>query len=245
MAEYSFVLLFLVVVLAFSIQTTTGFGSTVISLGLGIYLFPLKELVPVLVMVGILQCLFLVVRGFRQINYRELFGRILLFCGLGLPVGIWFFRRFETEQLKLLLGAFIVVAAAAQLFAMRDKDAELKPLPIWLGWPALVLGGFIHGIFASGGPLVVLYAGRQLTDKSVFRATLSAVWLLLDLVLLVSFIWQDRITGANLKMAGILVPGLLLGILAGELIHHRVNERIFRLAVYIVLLLTGVFILIR
>jgi hypothetical protein len=38
----------------------------------------------------------------------------------------------------------------------------------------LPLGGFIHGAFGTGGPLVVIYAARAQTDKTVSRVTLRS-----------------------------------------------------------------------
>lgn len=49
------VLLALALVLAHSVETTLGFGATIIALALGLFLFPLQMLLPVLVTIGILQ----------------------------------------------------------------------------------------------------------------------------------------------------------------------------------------------
>ncbi|MCU0577071.1 MAG: hypothetical protein MUD15_09645 [Desulfobacterota bacterium] len=38
----------------------------------------------------------------------------------------------------------------------------------------LPLGGFFHGAFGTGGPLVVIYAARAQTDKTVSRVTLRS-----------------------------------------------------------------------
>jgi len=240
-----FLILFLIIIFAQALETTTGFGSTVISLGLGVYLYPIKELIIVLVILGWLQCLYIVVRGFRHISWRILLTRILVFSGIGLPLGIWFFEHFGGSQLKFFFGAFIVIIAISQLYLFYRQKGELKPLPFIIGAIVLVMGGFIHGIFASGGPMIVYYSSREIKDKSSFRSTLSALWLVLNTVLLANYFIRGQIQAQTLEFTAILLPALLIGILIGEFLHYKVNERLFRFVVYIVLLFTGIVILIR
>ena len=44
----------------------------------------------------------------------------------------------------------------------------------------LVLAGIIHGLFVSGGPLLTGYMTKRIQDKTVFRATISTVWIFLN-----------------------------------------------------------------
>jgi len=237
--------LFIIIIFAQAVETTTGFGSTVIALGLGIYFYPLKELVVVLVILGWLQSLYIVARAFRHILWKILLTRILLFSGMGLPLGIWFFEHFGGSQLKILLGIFIVVISISQLYLYYRQKGQIKPLPFILGALVLVLGGFIHGIFASGGPLIVYYSSREIKDKAGFRATLSALWFILNSFLLSNYIIRGQIQTPTLEFTGLLLPALVLGIIIGEFLHKKVNEQLFRLIVYIVLLFTGIVILLR
>jgi len=240
-----FWILCFIILFAQALETTTGFGSTVISLGLGVYLYPIKELIVVLVILGWLQCLYIVVRGFKCIAWRVLLTRILLFAGIGMPIGIWFFEHFGASQLKFFFGLFIVVIAVSQLYLLYRKNGELKPLPLVAGAIVLLLGGFIHGIFASGGPLIVYYASRELKDKSCFRATLSALWLVLNSFLIGNYYIRGQIQAHTLEFTASLLPALIIGILIGEFLHYKVNERLFRFVVYIVLFFTGIVILAR
>lgn len=239
------VFLFIIIILAQAVETTTGFGSTVIALGLGIYFYPLKELVVVLVILGWLQSLYIVVRNFRHILWKILLTRILLFSGLGLPLGMWFFQHFGGSQLKILLGIFIVIISLNQLYLYYRRKEQIKPLPFLLGAVVLVMGGFIHGIFASGGPLIVYYSSREIQDKAGFRATLSALWFILNSCLLGNYLLRSQIKIPTLQFTLWLLPALVVGIVIGEFLHHKVNEQAFRLIVYIVLLLTGIVILFR
>ena len=110
-------------------------------------------------------------------------------------------------------------------------------------WMRLVLtvGGIIHGAFGTGGPFVVIYAGKALPDKSLFRVTLCMLWTILNTILIVKWtatggVWTPQV----IKATSMALPFLAAGLLVGDWLHHRVNERRFRLTVYGVLFLSGV-----
>lgn len=47
-----------------------------------------------------------------------------------------------------------------------------------------LLPGIIHGIFVSGGPLLIGYLTRKVRDKVSFRATISTIWIFLNSLIL-------------------------------------------------------------
>jgi len=236
-------LLSLVLIIAHSVESTTGFGCTVIALALGAHLYPIEELIVVLVMIGGLQSAWLVVRGFRTINWRLLFTRILPACVVGLPAGAYLFHDLGGEQLKIVLGIFIIIISSAEIYRLYRRKESPRPLPTGPGVALLVLGGFIHGIFASGGPLVVYYSSRQIADKAAFRSTLSMLWLLLNSALLTTYIMYGSFEHSSAMLTVKLLPALLVGIIVGEILHTRVNESTFRKVVQFVLLFTGIFLI--
>ena len=237
-------LLTLIIILAHFIETVTGFGATVIALALGVHLVSLNDLVVTLVLLGLLQSLYLVVRGHGLIELRLLLKNVLPLCGLGLAVGAYVSNRLETPVLQRILGVFVVAVAVLELGRLLRKQANTRRLNP-LAARALLLGaGFFHGIFASGGPLIVYYASREIEEKRVFRATLSLLWLVLNSVLLGTFIFAGRLGSSQVVLAGQLAVGLVLGIVLGELWHHRISPRAFRLVVQGVLVVIGLVLLV-
>jgi uncharacterized protein len=83
-------LLILVLVFAHAVETVLGFGATIITLALGIYIFSLDTMLPVLVILGLLQSLWLVVRWFRYIRWRVLLLHILPAVVVGMAIGIYY-----------------------------------------------------------------------------------------------------------------------------------------------------------
>ena len=238
-------ILMLVVVFAKTVETVTGFGGSVFVIALGSMLFPIKEIIVAVVLIALLQSLWMVGRNYRNIRWRILLTRILPLTGIGLPIGRWIFSHYEASQLKIVLGVFVVFISVMELINLYRNRGQVRPLPWPLAIAFLFAGGVVHGMFGTGGPLIVYYACRQLPDKDGFRATIPTLWVILNGALMASYGFSGAITTENLGLAGMLVPAVALGILAGEIIHTRVNEFVFKIVVQVVLLLTGIIFLLH
>jgi len=200
-------------------------------------------LVVALVLIGIGQSAWLVARGFSHVAWRTLLVRVLPACAAGMAAGRWLFDRLGTGRLKLVLGLFVAVVAAVELVRLFRKPAPPAKLPAPAGIALLLGGGVFHGLFASGGPLVVYFMSREVGDKRAFRATLSVLWLVLNTVLLATWIPGGRIGPEPLRLAAVMLPSLIVGVAIGEIVHSRVNEDVFRKTVQVVLLATGIVLL--
>lgn len=238
MSATAVLLLGLVVLLTHGLETVTGFGCTVLALPFACLLLDVKEAVVVLSVLAWLLALYIVTTKFRKIRFRE-YGVIVGLVGLGLPIGMYFFHHAPTGLLKRMLGGFVVAVSVWELARSFRGRGMVDRIPERVLHGLLFVGGIVHGTFASGGPLVVLYATRKLRDKGEFRATLCLLWATLNTVLMVSFVATGKITAAAGWRVAALVPFLAAAIAAGELIHDRVNEAIFRRIVFGALLVSG------
>jgi hypothetical protein len=229
-----------VVLFAFLAETVLGFGATVLAVTFGAHLYPIGELLPALVPVNLAVSIYILARYHEAIDRRLLLRRILPFMGLGLPAGLLVFNLQDNQLLKIVFAAFVVVLSSAELVRHLRRAREARPLPPLGGAALLVAGGFIHGVYGSGGPMVVYVASREIADKGRFRSTLSALWLLLNLVLLGNYVFTGALDGGTLKMSAALLLPVTLAVAAGEWIHGRVAARAFRIAVTALLLFAGI-----
>jgi len=235
------IILFLIILTGHVVGITTGFGSNVIALALGAHLLPVGELVPVLVITGWCQSIWLIYRGRGNIRWGILLKRVFPACAAGIPAGLFLFYGLGGRELKLTLGIFIIAVSSLELWRIHKKGGTPKPLNAWVGTAVLVLGGLVHGAFASGGPLIVYYTSREITDKAGFRATLGMIWFALNSSLLISHSASGAINESTLVMFAAVLPALAGGIIVGEILHRRVRELTFRAVVQAVLLVSGVF----
>lgn len=233
----------LAILLAYTIEAITGFGSIVIALSLGAVLLPIPEMLPVLVPLNVFMSGYLTWKHHHHIDWRLLATLILPLMLAGTVTGYLLTPWLGASILKVLFGLLVVWFAGKELWRLYGgRVAEPHGL---MASRAITFGaGITHGLFASGGPLLVYaLAGIQL-DKSRTRATLLTVWFTLNLTLSAFYLFD----GSLMASAGRLVwylPLLVVGVLVGEFLHHRLNEDRFRQAVYAVLLVTGVLLILR
>ncbi len=236
-------LLVLILVLAHVVETTLGFGDTIISLAFGLFLFPLEVLLPALVALAILQSAWLVIRWHRQVNRRLLLITILPLAFAGMLGGILIRDYANETALIILLGIFIIVVSAVELIGLHIRKSAAGPLPRWLAVPVIVGGGIFHGLFATGGPLIVYYAGREIREQQAFLGTLAVLWLILNVVLYVTM-WVGGSAGVpSLQLAAMVLPGFIAGVAIGSLI--KVKELTFKTLTWSVLFIVGMIQLIR
>jgi uncharacterized membrane protein YfcA len=244
LADRDFWLLALIVGSAFSVEATTGFGATVIAVTLGVHLFPLETLLPVIVPVGLTLTATIAWRQRAHVDRALLLRGILPFMAAGAVFGLAIFERASNDSLRRVFGVFVVLVAASELLRLLRAVGPARPLPPLVARAAIFAAGVIHGLFSSGGPLLVYAIGRTPIEKRVFRATLSNVWLVLGSMLTATYAWNGHVTRDSLLASAALLPVLGVSFVVGDWAHHRLDEFRFRLLVNVLLLgagLTNVF----
>jgi uncharacterized membrane protein YfcA len=244
----------LIIAITHAVEAITGFGCTILALPFITYLVGIHEAKVLLAIIGWILSLYIVITKFKHIQFRQFFVIVFL-AGSAMPLGIYFFNHFPSETLKLVLGIFIIITAILQLKkAYFRAESTVKP-PTKIHYILLLLGGVIHGAFATGGPFIVFYATKKLPNKGEFRATLSLLWLTLNTILFITdatfqttfhniynIIFKDTSMTTNVLYLICMIPFLFVGIGTGEVIHNRVNADVFNKIVYWALFTTGIFI---
>lgn len=225
------------ILLAYTLEAVTGFGSIVIALSLGALLLPIDQLLPVLVPLNIGMTGYLVWRHRAQIDRSLLLGTILPGMLAGTLLGYWLLPYLDAALLKRGFGLLILWFAGRELWRLRHA-AALPLRPQWLTRAITFGAGISHGLFASGGPLLVYGLAGTPLNKARFRATLVTVWFTLNSLLTLAFLLDGRLQPA-LPQVLAYAPLLLVGLWLGERLHRRFDERHFRLAIYVLLLVTG------
>lgn len=244
------VLLAVVVLLAFVVEATAGFGATIVTVTLASHFVPIEEVLAAFLPVNVLLSAYLTLRHWRAVDTRLLLGRVVAWMGPGMGIGIGLFALRGQGWIRTVFAAFVVVLASLELRrALRRGASGDGGAPPALSAPvaaaSLVGAGVVHGLFACGGPMLVYVVGRELADKARFRATLSAVWLLLNLVLLVTYAVSGTLDAGTLRASATMLVSLVVGLVVGEQLHRRLPERAFRIAVFALLLFAGGALLVR
>lgn len=234
-----------VVLLAYTVQTVTGFGSTVVCVTIGASIFSIEEVVAFAVPISFLQTTYIVLRHHDGIRWKLLLTRVLPAMGIGLAIGYFAYRQFGPSGSwpQIAFGALVLALSLRELWLVFRASAP-RAMPLAASIATMLGAGFIHGIYGTGGPLLVYAMGREGLDKKQLRSTLSTVWLVLDGALTTAFAIDGRYDREKLLDLALLIPMLPLGILLGELVHKRVDERRFRIGLFALLAIASLVLII-
>ncbi|MGB5285556.1 MAG: sulfite exporter TauE/SafE family protein [Polyangiales bacterium] len=244
--ELAFLLFAVVVVAAYVVQTATGFGAMLVCVTFGAQLIGLEEVIRLMVPLSFFQTGYIVIRHRDGIDWDLLLKRVLPLMAVGMAMAFLLLTRIGGPWLGLAFGVMVLALSARDLRQLRLGDASVdKPISKPASVAALLGAGVIHGIYAAGGPMLVYAIGREGLSKKAFRSTLSMVWIVLNLVLITRFVLAgdyDREVALDVLL---LVPTVPLGILLGEWVHHKVDERSFKMAVLVLLVAAAISLIVR
>lgn len=214
---------------ATAVQTALGFGSMLVCVTFGSLMWTVPELTAMLVPLSMIQTSFVVARHHRDVDTRLLFLRILPWMGVGMALCFAVVGGTAQPWMKPVLGAMVLVLAVRELLgAWRGRDADPPVRSRVASTVGLVVAGFVHALFATGGPPLVWALGQEDLDKARFRTTLTAVWVGVNSALVVAFVGREQITIDTLTATGLLLVPVGIGIGIGEWLHDRVAEGPFR-----------------
>ena len=181
MPEPHLLALLLAVTVAYTCAGALGFGANVLSLALGAHLLPVDLILPAILPTSLGLSAWIDWRQREEIAWRVLLREVLPLVLLGFPFGLAVFQSADTRVLQHLLGGVVAGLALLQLLrpASASRPPPRPPLNL-MSRGLLVGGGFVQGLFASGGPLVVYVLSRRGLDKGAFRASLCVLWVLLN-----------------------------------------------------------------
>jgi uncharacterized protein len=223
-----------IALIAFTTEGAIGFGGTVIAASVGAQLVPLDELLPAFVPVNMALSAYLLATGVRAVQWRFLLREIAPAVVVGAAIGLALFHVPAKMALAMAFGIFVTGLATLQL--ARPAERELPP--VWR-YGLLGLGGVAHGLFGTGGPMIVYVTRRRVDDKRAFRATLALLWLSLNTALMVNFLslglYETRTFELGAAVALAVVPGLVIG----ERIHRALDASRFERVVWVLLLVAG------
>ena len=235
------ILFILVIFLSNIVQTVTGFAGTVIAMPASIELVGEATAKPVLNVVAIAVCLFIVIFHFKEIDWH-LFLKMILFIGFGFAAGIGL--SYIPHDPGIFLKVYGGVVVAIGLLFLFLPPEKIK-LPDWVLYILLIGGGILHALYISGGPLVIIFAAIKIKDKHAFRATLSAIWVILNSILL----GHQAISGMLNTHVGLLIligGGVTIAsVVIGHFLAKHLPKKAFMIVSYILLIASGTLLLIR
>lgn len=235
----------LVLLITCTVEGITGFGGGILALPFLDRLVGLKIAVPALAVLGLFNSVYRTVT-LRQFIVKKELWIMLFFIILGLPVGMWAFTALPEKPLKITLGIFMVYVAVKGLLELYHPHLKAQATRTATGWRRyafyvfLFCGGIMQGAFTSGGPFVVMYAAMALKEKDQFRATLFAMWVVVNIIITVRNAAVGVLTPDVLMLVAWTIPAMIGSVIISNILQKHINGRTFNVVVYGTLLISGV-----
>lgn len=227
------ILFVIVQVIANTMQALTGFAGGPISMPPSMALVGVENAKASVTMTLWIVATIVTIQNIKHVNVKKLLIMLSLMI-VGMLPGMWLFNTLPVKLLMIIFGVVVVLIGVVKFLGL-DKG-ELKPPFNYL---ALIVSGLMQGMFTSGGPFLVLYATSAMPDKKEFRATVSPIWSILNIYLMYNMYTKGMYTPYSMKLVGMAILPILGGILVGNKINHKVDQKTFLKIVYVLLIISG------
>lgn len=206
-------------------------------------MYPLKVVVPVMVIIDICASLYVGRKSAGDANVQEL-KWLFPFSLIGMVLGIFLLVQAPSEPLLFILGLF---AALNGVRVLVQRNVEFQdPINKWWAVPFGFFGGAFTALFATGGPLYVSYLGLRISNPKVLRATMAfAIFMLTFLRLVLMLVTGLILSWQVIGLAICLLPIAFLGIWSGTHVHTKLSNVAMRIAYGSILMFAGSMLLVR
>lgn len=147
---------------------------------------------------------------------------------LGVVIGWALMNSISESAYKPVIGSIILALAAMQTARMwRPRWFEHVPHAAWFAWSLCLIAGFSTMLANAAGGIIALYLVTVSMPKLELVGTTAWFFLMLNLFK-VPFSTQLGLIGPDtLLLNAVLTPTIVLGLLAGRWLIHRIPQRQF------------------
>jgi uncharacterized protein len=228
-----------VILVAYLVRGIAGFGSGLIAVPLLTLVAPMSMVVPLVVCLDYIGSASQGLRNRQLIIWTEL-AVLLPFTIIGIAVGLWVLNNVSAGDLAKALGCFVILYAIYQLIVLPALRAS-RIAATYCGF----LGGLMGTVFNAGGPFYVIYFSMRTLDKSVFRSTFAANYLIDGGIRLAAYAAMGLFQREVLLYTLVALPLAAAGLFVGGRVHVEISPRVFVRFISLLLVASGVLLILK
>jgi uncharacterized membrane protein YfcA len=214
-----------------------GFAFGLVAAAIWLYALTPVQTTTLIVLYGLLVQGYAVWKLRRNINVSRL-APLIIGSAIGVPLGILVLRWVPPGTLRTAIGLLLIV------FSLYNLVRPALPSAKQAGRLADAGAGFINGLVggATGlaGIVVVIWSSLRGWSRDEQRAAFQPTGVVTFFITLIGLGGIGAINTASLQLFAIGLPALAIGTWAGWKLYGKLDERKFRVAVLVLLLLSGV-----
>ena len=231
-------------VIAYSARGASGFGAAA-ALPLLALVMPIKVLVPAWTIIALVAGVALIGPDRHRIAWAEML-KLVPGTLIGIAVGLYVFTLLDQAALTKGVGAFVLCYGLYAMWGTLGGGAKAQLPPRAAALAGGIAGGMTGTIVGTmGSAFFAVYFDAIKLGKDHYRATMTAILLVLTLVRGVGYWSVGEFDREVLITAAVLLPPMLVGIFIGNRFHHGMSETAFRRTVSGALIASGLALLIK
>ena len=205
--------------------------------GVGILVVPLlamafggKPSVGLLLPILIFADIFAVVYYRRHGEWKHLL-KLVPWAMVGIGGGFWVLKVIESDQLKPLIGAIVLVMLALRFRTLLGKDRDTEHVshhPLFVAAMGTAAGATTMMANAAG-PVMTLYLLSMRMDKTQFVGTAAWFFFIVNWIKVPLMGGLGMITLESLKLDVMTFPAVAVGSFAGIWLLKRIPQKLFNL----------------
>ncbi|MEW9502529.1 sulfite exporter TauE/SafE family protein [Jeotgalibacillus marinus] len=230
-------ILIIVVFFASLLQASTGFGFSIVGTPFLLLLLPAQSAIQLNIILSLCLSMFMIYSIRNEVNF-PLLKRLILGSLIGIVPGLLLYLFLNIDIFKIIVGTMIILLTILLIAKVTIKQTNRRD----------AVAGGIAGLLTTSigvpGPPLLLYFSSTSLDKTALRSTTLAYYLF---IYLISLVMQISFGGTNAEVwtsSLIALIPLVAGIVLGQYLFKWINQRVFRIITYVILLFTGCYMLI-
>ena len=161
---------------------------------------------------------------------------LVLGTTIGIPIGVTLLTYLNPVYLRFGVGVLLVLYTIYGLARPAFKPIKIGiPADIGIG----IANGLVGGLTGLGGIISTLSCQWRGWSKDVQRAVFQPVLFAAFVVISISMAVTGAFTTETLKLYGLGLPFLLVGLWSGFKLYGKIDDEMFRKVVLILILLAG------
>ncbi len=229
---------FIVIVLfAAILQTSTGFGFSIMATPFLLLLFEPKEAIQINLILSLVISAALITRVKNDMD-PSIIKRFIIGSVPGLVLGIVLFLMVSDLVLKVGIGIAVLLLTLLLTLQFRIRRSQGRDVVV-----GSLSGALTTGIGMPGPPLLLYFAGSE-TNKEKLRATTLMFYLYIySISLLIQVIFAGT-TKTVWQSSALALPLIVLGLYVGERLFAVIPQKAFQVLMYVLLVITGILLIV-
>ncbi|NER13691.1 TSUP family transporter [Leptobacterium flavescens] len=217
----------------FFVQTMIGFAGALISLPILLFAMNLPDAVAYISIFYLFSSVFMIAKEWRHID-RKIILKLTLTTVIGLALGVYVLGYGKPVLLKKALGIFVIIYVLYSYLAKQKTSVFSKS-----GTPFGLLGGFVSGLFSTGGPVYIIYINDTVKDMRVIRATMIGILGLISVLRVPMLGYNQMLNAEHFINSLYIFPFFLLAQFLGKKAYGKLNAGTFKNVLMILLGISG------